>query len=223
MARLTATDMVAIARDCLGGETSETLSDARILRFLNQSYLELCSRYHYDQLSTSTTITTASGTSEYELSVSDVLEISVIVDDTNNNKLYTMSEYQYHTYVQGSTSSGSPDSWYIDGVGSNNRWNLMLYPTPAGTYTLNVYYTKEPTELVLSPTATSPIIPSAWDDSIIYKAVSRGWAQLGDLEASEKWKKLSMVNDSAAYKSTYHPSQRPDRMGSIVGRALRNA
>ena len=43
MARLTADDMIDIVRDCLGGETTETISDTRILRYINQSYLELSS------------------------------------------------------------------------------------------------------------------------------------------------------------------------------------
>jgi hypothetical protein len=222
MARLTASDMVDIVRDCLGGETTETLSDARVLRYINQSYLELCSQFHFDQLSTSTTITTAAGTSEYELTVSDVLVIDDIIDGTNNFKLYTMNERQYNQYTQGGTTSGSPVYWFIDGVGTNSRWNIKLYPTPAGAYTLTVDYTMEPTELVTSPTATSAIIPSIWDDSIIYRAASRGWAQLGDLDAATKWRGLSRINDKAAYRSTYHPSQLPDRAGSIVGRALRD-
>ena len=222
MARLTATDMVDMVRDSLGGETSETLSATRILRFINQSYLELASLYQFDQLSSSTTLTTTSGTSEYELSVSNVLRITNIVDDTNNFKLRPMSEDQYHNFTQGNSTSGAPVYWYIDGVGSNNRYNVALYPTPAGTYTLNVYYTKSPAELVLSPTATSAIIPEPWDDSIIYRAVARGWMMLGDIEAANKWRQTARQNDQSAFKSTYHPSQLIDRTSSPIGMALKN-
>ena len=181
MARLTASDMIDMVRDCLGGETTETISDARILRYINQSYLELASRNQFDQLSTSTTITTTSGTTSYELSVSNVMKITDLVDDTNNVKLYTMNEEQYHSYVQGGTTSGTPTYWFIDGVGSNSRYQLTLYPTPAGTYTINVYYTQSPDELVTSPAATTSEIPETWDDSIIHLAVSRGGKMLGDL------------------------------------------
>ena len=223
MARLTASDMVDMVRDSLGGETSETLSDTRILRFINQSYLELASQYQFDQLSASTTITTVSGTDTYELSVSDVLSITKVVDDTNNCTLYTMNEEQYHRYVQGASVTGTPVYWYVDGVGSNSRYNLTFYPTPNGAYTLYVYYTKSPTELVTSPSATSPVIPQPWDDSIIYRAVARGWMMLGDLEAAEKWRRISSANDMAAYKSTWQPTQIIDRPRSIIGTALRNA
>ena len=124
MARLTASDMVDIVRDSLGGETSETLSDTRILRFINQSYLELASQYQFDQLGTSTSVTTTSGTTTYELSVSNVLNITKVVDDTNDTMLYTMNEEQYHRFVQGSSVTGTPSYWFIDGVGSNNRYNI---------------------------------------------------------------------------------------------------
>jgi len=216
--------MIDMVRDCLGGETTETISDTRILRFINQSYLELASRNHFDQLGTSTTITTTSGTTTYELSVSNVLKIEDLEDDTNNQKLYPMNEDQYRKYTQGNASSitGVPTYWFIDGVGDNNRYNITLYPTPAGTYTINVYYTKSPTELVTSPAATSPVIPEPWDDSIIHRAVSRGWRMLGDLDAAGKWLQLANQNDRAALKSTYHASYIRTKPGSPIGRALRD-
>jgi hypothetical protein len=223
MARLTAEDMVDMVRDSLGGETSETLSDTRVLRYINQSYLELCSQYQFDQLSTSTTVTTTSGTAEYELSVSNVMQIIKVVDDTNNFMLYTMNESQYHQFTQGNTTSGAPVYWFIDGVGSNDRYNMKLYPTPNATLSLIVYYTQSPDELVLSPTATSPVIPEPWDDSIVYRAVSRGWMMLGDPDTAIKWRQMAKANDQSAYRSTYHPTQLIDRPRSIVGMALRNA
>ncbi len=222
MARLTASDMVDMVRDSLGGETTETLSDTRVLRFINQSYLELASRYQFDQLSTSTTITTVAATTTYELTVSDVIHITALEDDTNNLKLETMSEDQYHDYVSGGTTSGTPNYWFIDGVGTNSRYNLTLFPTPAGAYTINVYYTQAPTELVTTPAATSPVIPQPWDDSILHRAVSRGWRMLGDLEAAGSWLSLARQNDAAAKKSTHHPSYIAIKPGSVIGRALQD-
>ena len=222
MARLTASDMVDMVRDALGGETTETISDARILSFINQSYLELSSMYHFDQLGTSTTVTTASGTAAYELTVSDVQIITDVVDGTNDVKLYPMNDGQYHKFTQGGTTSGTPTYWFISGVGSNNRYELTFYPTPAGTYSLTVHYYQDPTELVTSPSATSAVIPRAWDDSIIHRAISRGWRMLGDLETAAGWLELAKENDKAALKSTYHPSYIATRPGSVIGRALQD-
>ena len=222
MARLTASDMVDMVRDSLGGETSETLSDTRILRYINQSYLELSSMYHFDQLHTSTTVTTADGTAAYEMTVSDVQIITDIVDGTNDLKLYPMNDGQYHKFTQGSTVSGTPTYWFISGVGANSRYELTFFPTPAGIYTMTVHYYHDPTELVTTPAATSPVIPQIWDDSIVYRAVSRGWAMLGDLEAAGSWKGLARQNDAAAKKSTYHPSYIAVKPGSVIGRALQD-
>jgi hypothetical protein len=222
MARLAADDMIDMVRDCLGGETTETISDTRILRYINQSYLELASEYAFDQLGADTTITTESGTAAYELSVSDVLRFTDIVDDTNNLKLYTMSENQYHKFNQGGSTSGTPNYWYISGVGSNDRYEVTLWPTPAGAYTLSVYYVQAPDELVTSPSATSAVIPQQWDDSIIHRAVSRGWRMLGDLDAATKWLSLARINDRAAKKSTYEPSYIVTRPSSVIGRALQD-
>jgi len=220
MARLTAQDMLDIVRDSLGGETSETISDTRILRFINQSYLELSSQYHFDQLNTSTTITTSSGTTDYELSVDSVQQIHDLVDETNKFVLDPMNEHQYNKFTSGGTQSGNAVYWLIHGVGPNNRWQLRLWPTPNSTATIRVHYQKKPTELVLSPAATSTVIPEEWDDSIIYRAVSRGWMMLGDPDVAAKWRQASMANDRAAYKSTYHPSKIRERVRSKVGGAL---
>ena len=222
MARLAADDMIDMVRDCLGGETTETISDTRILRYLNQSYLELASEYAFPQLSTSVALTTADGTAAYELSVSNVLRFTDIVDTTNKLKLYTMDENQYHKFNQGGTTSGTPIYWYISGVGSNDRYEVTFWPTPAGTYSLTVHYTKAPDELVTSPSATAAVIPQQWDDSILHRAVSRGWRMLGDLDAATKWLSLARINDRAARKSTYEPSFIITRPGSVIGRALQD-
>jgi len=222
MARLTASDMIDMVRDCLGGETTETLSDTRILRYLNQSYLEIASEHAPPQLGASTTITTSSGTAAYELSVSNLLQFTDIVDGTNKLKLYTMSEHQYHKFTQGGTTSGTPIYWYVSGVGSNDRYELTFFPTPAGAYTLTVHYFQAPDELVTSPAATSMIIPEPWDDSVIHRAVSRGWRMLGDLEAAGKWLGLAKQNDKAALRSTHQSSYIITHPGSVVGRALQD-
>lgn len=97
-----------------------------------------------------------------------------------------------------------------------------MYPTPAGAYTIYVYYIQSPDELVTSPAATSAVIPEPWDDSILHRAVSRGWRMLGDLESSAAWMQIAKQNDYAAMKSTYTPSYIQTRPGSVIGRALQD-
>ena len=215
--------MVDMIRDNVGGETSETLSDTRILRFVNQAYLEVSSKYGFPQLSTSTTITTTSGTAAYELSVANVLTIDNVVNDTDNMVIYPINERQYHEYTSGNASSitGSPVYYFISGVGSNDRYELTFYPTPDSTDTIYVYYGQEPDELVTSPTATSPVTPEPFDDVIIHKATARALRMLGDMDKSYKWAAATRDIEDAARRTMYNVSRYPVTPGSIVGQATR--
>ena len=223
MARMTAQDMVSEVRLHLGGETTETLSDAQILRWINRAYTELASSYNFDELEASTSITTSSGTAEYEASVGDILSVISVVDDTNNVKLYPWTRYQYDAATQGSASSitGTPFHWHISGVGSTGYRQFTFYPTPAGTYTINVIYKKKPTDLVLTPAATSSILLEPWDEVMVLLAVSMGWRALGDDDRSYKAKMSANDASRIAERSSFTASQVPFRPGSIVGRALR--
>ena len=221
MARLTADDMIDIVRDYCGGETSDTLSDTRRLRFLNEAALNLVSKYTFDQLSTSTSITTVSGTATYELSVSDVVEFTDVVNDTQNFKLYPMSEEQYHAYTQGDAQSGPSNYWYVDGVGSSDRYQLRFWPTPNSADTVNVYYTKLE-ELVTSPTATSLVIPRVWDKVVYLYAAAAAWDMLGDYKAAEAITKMAARNEAQAARTVKVPSWIPKGLGSPVGTAMKN-
>lgn len=222
MARLTAQDMVSIIRDICGGETSETLTDTRILRFINEAYLSLVSKYCHDQLSTSTTISTSSGTATYELSVSDVVEFTDLVNDTKNFKLYPMSEMEYHRFTQGDAQSGDPVFWYIDGVGDNDRYQIRLWPTPISSDTIYVYYTKLE-ELVLDPTPTSAVVPRVWDKVIYLYAAASVWEMLGDDDKADRFLQMAARNEGLAAKTVHIPSKIGQTLPSFVGSALRYA
>ena len=222
MARMTAQDMVTEIRLHLGGETSETISDNQILRWINRSYIEVTSAYKFDEMETSTTLTTSSGTAEYESTASDILKVISLVDDTNNVTMFPIDRYQYERWSSGDSSNqtGTPIHWFISGVGSNNRRQFTLWPTPDGTYTINIFYLKKPTELVLSPSATSAVVLEPWDDVILQRAVSRGWRALGDDDRAYKALQAARDSEKAAVMSSFTASYVPFRPGSVVGRAL---
>ena len=223
MARMTLTDMIEIVRLGLGGETSETVSDTMLTRFINQSYMEVCASYAIPELEDSVTITTASGTAEYELgspSGGDTLVVDHVVDSTNGLALKRINRRQYNDFTQGtSTVSGTPVYWFVSGVGSNNRKNITLYPEPIGVYSVVTYVRLRPDELVTTPTPTSPILPEPWDDSIVQRAISRGWKLLGDPDLGGKFNQMARENDTAALKISIRASKVPTYTGSIVGSA----
>jgi hypothetical protein len=222
MARLAADEMRDIVRDMLGGETTETLSDTRIMRFINMGYLKTVVKFTPDQLraATPTTITTADGTGSYELSVDTVLKIDDMINTTSNYKLYSFSDTQHHTYNQGADTTGSPIYYRIDGVGSNNRFNISFFPIPDAVYTINVEYFKKPTELVLSPTATSTILPEQLDESIMYRAAYHGWMQLGDPKRAQDYLQGARMNDSDVLDTIHLGSETPMYLGSRVASEL---
>lgn len=212
MARRTATDFINEVRDNAGGETSETLSDTRILRWVNEEYKTICAKYAFQQLKDAETVTTVSGTASYELTEPDILQIEDVLDTTNGLYLRPISEYQYNTYVQGipADSTGEPVYWFISGVGANGRFEITFYPTPDGAYSISVGY-YEFVELVTSPAATSPIIPSQFDNVIINRASSRALQQAGNHDSSYKFLLSANAIENEIRKSVHATSFTPIR------------
>jgi hypothetical protein len=230
MARMTAQDIVTEVRLHLGGETDETVSDNQILRWINRSYIELASTYGFEELETSTSVTTVSGTAEYAVpstGQTDILVIHSIIDDTNNNLLRPWSRYQYDMATQGDSSNvtGQPIFWFFSGVGTNTNSytvrQITLYPTPDGAYTLNVVYRKKPAELVLTPSATSSILLEPFDDTLVLKAVSRGWRALGDDDKSYKAVMAARESEKYALRSAGVASAVPYPITSMMANSLR--
>jgi len=223
MARMTASDMVDEVRLSLGGETTETISDNQILRWINRAYTTLAAAYDFTELEDSVDVTTASGTAEYEVGsgADDILRVISITDTTNHVTLYPWSRWQYDLATQGSTinTTGTPVYWFESGVGSSSRLQYTLFPTPAGTYTLTAVYKKKPTELVLTPSPTSAVLREPWDHVIILLAIESGWRALGDTDKAYKAKLSAGDASGIAERSSFTASHVPMWGGSIVGGA----
>ena len=226
MARMTATDFVDISRKMCGGETPEILTDATFLRFVNLSYLDLCTRYALPELGDDLTITTASGTAAYEVAETAgtplrLITIDKVVDTTATAELYKINEEQYHSFTQGDTSdTGTPVYWYISGtMGDATPANqeMTFYPSCGGVYSVVVHYRKVPTELVLSPAATSTVIGEAWDQVILHHSVYWGWMYLGNPQMALIFRKMAMDMERQAARLSVYSSDEPYMSGSIVG------
>jgi len=198
------------------GETSETLSDTRILRYVNQSLLAYEAKYLFANNKTYEDITTASGTAAYSLSA-EPIQIDDMTDRSNYYHLRPISEYQYKEYVHGNeaNSTGTPFEWCLTG-----DWEVTFFPTPDGTYTVRCDYWAH-TDLVLSPSATSPVIPIAFDDAVILRAASNALRQARDFDGAYKLQ-LS-ANDAEKFaKGTAHKSSwKPIRARSIIANDMR--
>jgi len=226
MARMTAQDIVTEVRLHLGGETTETISDNQILRWVNRTYVDLASAYEFHELETSASLTLPAGDSEPEIAgVTDILDIISITNTTDKMLMYPWTRWQYDRATQGNAASitGPPIYWFESGVESGLT-SITLYPTPAVATAVTVVYRKVPTELVLTPAAdvTSSVLSEPWDEVLILLAVSRGWRALGDDDKSYKAKLSANDASKIAEQSSFTASYVPMTPGSVVGRALRN-
>jgi len=223
MSRMTASDMVDEIRLSLGGETTETISDNQILRWINRAYTDLAAAYDFTEFEDSVDITTASGTAEYEVGsgADDILRVISMTDTTNGVTMYPWSRWQYALATQGSTSNttGAPVYWFESGVGSSSRLQYTMFPTPAGAYTVTVVYKKKPTDLVLTPSPTSAVLREPWDHVIILLAIESGWRALGDTDKAYKAKLSAGDASGIAERSSFTASHVPMWGGSIVGGA----
>ena len=94
---MTALDMVTEARLALGGETTETISNNMLLRWLNRAYMNIASVYSPRELESSFSFTTTSGTAEYAAPTTgadDTLSIISFIDDTNKTALEAIEAWE---------------------------------------------------------------------------------------------------------------------------------
>jgi hypothetical protein len=220
MARRTADDFIAEVRDCAGGETDETISDARILRWVNEEYKILCAKYLFPQLVNSETVTTVSGTGTYELAEADILEVHEVTDSTNGVYMRPIDSYLYSRWTASGTTPGNPVRWLVEGVGSNGRFQLKFFPTPDGIYSLTVSY-YEFTPLVTTPTATSTVIPQQFDPVIVNRAAAQALRSIGNHDSGYRFLLGAKEMEEQIHKTAVSPtSYTPVHPRSIIGRAL---
>lgn len=175
MARMTATDLVSYVRKALGNPTTTELADTDLLRFINLAQVRVAMTHKPPELLTSTTLTTAAGTYDYEVSATDVLHIVDARNATDGMRIKPGSLEDWIRDNQDSTvQQGAITRWIEYGVGANGRPNIRLHMAPDAVYSVAIYYLKKPTELVTSPTATTSILREQWDEVILSYAVEIG-------------------------------------------------
>lgn len=222
MGAIYADEMVSFVRGALGGVDSDVMTDNFILRLLNLSYLEVITRGIFNELETSTTVSVTASTTEYELSVSNVLAIQDVVDTTNGLRLEKIDRRRHTEITQGlTTQTGKPVYWFLSGVGSNDRLQITIYPTPAASATLTVWYKKSPTSLALSPAATATVLRDQFDEPIMNLAIKKGHYYLRRYQDAGAVQALTAAQRNAAGASTSNPSEVPYTYTSPVGAATR--
>lgn len=127
---------------------------ARAKRWINQSYLELCTRASWPFLKATTT-----GTAP--LTIADLRAVLSVVDTTNVQQLFSVDR-RWLMSVDPALTSGTPTSYYLESATQIKVW-------PVQAVSLSVNYLKTPAQL--SAGGDTPLVPDEWCDVIVDGAV----------------------------------------------------
>ena len=177
MARMTATDLVNFTRKRIGNPSTDEWPDASILRWVNMAQERLAAEYMPETLETSVDISAVSGTATYDLETVEgtILKINCAKNVTDGGDVKPTNRQDYNHDTQGITvPTGHVYRYLESGIDATKFKQVTLQNTPASSQTIRFWYTKTPTELVLSPTATTSDLPRRFDESILDIAAEIG-------------------------------------------------
>lgn len=180
----TLTTLLADVRLELGNPGTGIISDATLTSRINDSYRELATRYRHPELVKSASSATVASTATIALQ-SDYWYTLILFDETNDQQLI----YRPLNWIiaQDRTSTGQPQYWTR--LGSNR----ILWPTPAGAYTITEYYVKRVTALS-SGSDTTVFNGAEWDEILKWGAVWRAFHIQGEynrmVHARNVWRTL---------------------------------
>lgn len=147
--------------------------------FINDTCFEMAQKLKTQRFLKQGTITTANGTSAYNLAsdaeINSLLGDSVL--ESGSEQPLRETDYTY-PLTHGRDATGQPTCYYRAGN------QLVLYPTPDAAYTVQYSYLIKPADL-LDDDDTSPL-PPEWEKVLILGAQARLEKFLGEPDAAEQ-------------------------------------
>lgn len=160
----------------LTGQDSSDIIDSDIDTLLNQSWWEIQDKFRFPQQDASYNFNTIQNTRFYPIPSSVQALRNVILTDSISNRT-VLDPLTVRTMEDGSNTDPSFNAQPINY--RREGGNLILFPTPDAIYLITLIY--EATLADLSGSNTTAPIPQSWHEIILYGAVWRGFAELGDL------------------------------------------
>jgi hypothetical protein len=154
-------DLAALKLE-LGSRFGEFLADGRRTRLINEAYHDLCERFPWPFLETTTT-----GTAP--LTISDLRQVLYCVDTTNERELRSMDVRSIVDWNPIVTETGTPELFWLDGLST-----LKVFPANTSV-SLSVRYLKVPTDL--SSDSDTPVLPARYHMLIVDLAQARALAE----------------------------------------------
>ena len=152
-------DVVTRIREMSDMENTQFVTDAEILRRVNQSYRRLYNEIvntFQDYFTTTDTITTVASTAEYDLP-SDFYKL-IGIDWQDENRPYSLRRLEYSQRNTRLWPTTRPFGYIL------RQETVTIYPTPSSVETLTVSYIPVPANLVSGGTFNAH---NGWDQYIV--------------------------------------------------------
>lgn len=168
---------IIISCQNLTGESSGTVRDM-FKEWINEGQQDIATRYLWPFLEKSTpgAITTAADDDTYSLA-SDVAVLYDLYDTTNYRKLRYITNADFDKLYPNPSATGAPYLYRLLGE-SETLKQVVLYPIPAGAYTLRYKYYKRLSDL--SEPDEESGIPSQYHRLLKWYALKMFWLKEGD-------------------------------------------
>lgn len=151
-----------------GDEAGAQITDADIIRWVNDAMMEITRTNNLLQISATTT--TVANQAEYDLPV-EILSLRTI--KYKNIRLIGLSMEDFDTMLADDTAKGEPQAYYI------YARKVTLFPAPSvgGATDLKVFYNRRPTDV--TAVGNTPEIPVQYHTRIVEYAIAQA-AELDD-------------------------------------------
>lgn len=151
-------------------------------RLLNKSFWEVQDLYDFREEEATVDINTIVGTSSYALQADQDSIQNVRILDNNSNEFSPLKykeDEEFTAYLSNREDSQAKPEFYTRRGG-----NIILDSTPNDVYTIRVHYKKSLGDILSNGTG----IPQAWDEVVLWGAIWRGYARLGDYNRKQQAK-----------------------------------
>lgn len=169
--------MAALGFDALIDEVNARgfnhLSDARIGRYVNQAYYEICTMDRWPFL-----YTTETGTAP-KTTTATIHAVDSVIDTTNKNRLQFLTRSNLQDIDTDLTTTGTPRYWYLSEA-TTDTTIVNVYPANTSV-SLSINFYKQPT--ILSGT-NAHILPIRWENLIVDGACIRCYKDSDDFDSA---------------------------------------
>lgn len=204
--RLDGNDFEALVRRGLGNPSTDEISAAQIMQYVNLAQLELVATRPEDfpHLLETEDITTVADQAEYDLTDTDIVKVLFLSSSTMPR--LKRKDLDYAKRI-GDTASVNPWAWYPagdDDESSDTEWVIGLIGTPSSSgETVTVHYVKAPREIVITPASAvnTSGLPQSYDLVIVKNAIGLGLELNGRFDDAQKYGKQLGASEARARRS----------------------